>query len=291
MNIISGEKFQYLADVYIGNKEFHKKCNIYNNTLYKDKCIDISNFNENEIKKIKNSQLVFIYTHLYTLNKNKILSILSYVENNFNIIFHNSDYKIDETYLDLFTKTNCKKIFGQNVCYIDDRIQYLPIGIANSKWKHGNKDLLKNIIKDNVNKNNDIFFNFSINTNYTKRLICYNTFKNILNFTKYNNQRTYLLQLQKCKYCICPEGNGPDCHRLWECLYLNVIPICKRSIFIENIAKDFPIYIIDNWDDLQINDNLYNNYYKYYNYFINYQNFQTSTKLGATQIKFLIVYK
>ena len=52
---------------------------------------------------------------------------------------------------------------------------------------------------------------------------------------------SYYLNLKKSKFCICPEGNGPDCHRLWESLYLDVIPICKRSIFFEIIAMRFSI--------------------------------------------------
>ena len=48
MNIISGEKFQYLCDIYIGENEFRQDCNIYNKTLYLKKC-----FNIKYIKNIK----------------------------------------------------------------------------------------------------------------------------------------------------------------------------------------------------------------------------------------------
>jgi hypothetical protein len=44
----------------------------------------------------------------------------------------------------------------------------------------------------------------------------------------------HVSNVKKCKFCICPEGNGFDCHRLWECLYLDVIPICEKSVFIDN---------------------------------------------------------
>jgi hypothetical protein len=64
----------------------------------------------------------------------------------------------------------------------------------------------------------------------------------------------YLRELKKYKYCISPEGNGIDCYRTWEALYMKTIPICKRSILVEEFAKTFPIYIIDDWKDLSIND-------------------------------------
>ena len=34
---------------------------------------------------------------------------------------------------------------------------------------------------------------------------------------------------------------------------MKTIPICKRSIMIEEFAKIFPIYIIDDWGELDIN--------------------------------------
>lgn len=259
MDIITGEKFQYLSDIYIGDKEFEPKCHIYNNTLQDDKCITTNNIQNNNL--LQKSYIIFIYTHVYYKHKTKILNELSTKTHPFLIIFHNSDYIIDETFTEIFTKTKCKKIFAQNVCFIDKDIQYLPIGIANSKWKHGDLGLLNKIIDTTVIKEKNIFFNFSINTNYRKRIQCYNTIKNKgVQFTKYNNQTTYLIELKKCKFCISPDGNGPDCHRIWECLYLDVIPICKRSIFIENVAKDFPIYIVDDWGSLELNDKLYNSY-------------------------------
>lgn len=261
MDIITGEKFQYLTDIYIGDTEFNTKSHIYNSTLQKDKCITINNIQNNNL--LQKSKFIFIYTHVYYKHKTKILNELSMKNGPFILLFHNSDDTIKETFTELFTKTNCRKIFSQNVCFIHEDIQYLPIGIANSKWKHGNLQLLNKIITTNVTKENKIFFNFSINTNYRKRNKCYNVIKNKgLKFTRYNNQTTYLKELKKCKFCISPDGNGPDCHRIWECLYLDVIPICKRSKFIENISKDFPIYIVDDWELLGLNEELFDSYNK-----------------------------
>ena len=55
------------------------------------------------------------------------------------------------------------------------------------------------------------------------------------------------------KYCISPEGNGIDCYRTWESLYLKVVPICKRSVMVEYFSTIFPIFIVDTWDNLDIN--------------------------------------
>lgn len=263
MDIITGEKFQYLADVYIGegNVEFNPRTHVYNKTLRTDKCVDVKNIQNNTL--LHDGMIIFIYTNVYHKYKDKIINVLSMKKEPFLLIFHNSDDTINESITELFTKTKCKKIFSQNVCVEDKDVHMLPIGIANSKWPHGNLQLLNNVIQNEVNKENKIFFNFTIRTNFEKRNKCYNVIKNKgLLYTKNNNQHTYLTELKKCKFCISPEGNGPDCHRIWECLYLDVIPICTKSIFTEIISKEFPIYIIDDWEQLDINESLFNNYEK-----------------------------
>lgn len=45
---------------------------------------------------------------------------------------------------------------------------------------------------------------------------------------------------------ISPHGNGLDCHRTWEALLLNTIPIVPRSPLNE-LHKQFPIVIVDDW--------------------------------------------
>jgi hypothetical protein len=60
---------------------------------------------------------------------------------------------------------------------------------------------------------------------------------------------SYLSKLGKYKFAICPPGNGIDSHRIWECLYLNVIPILIRSDFTERINKRFACVLLDSWND------------------------------------------
>jgi hypothetical protein len=59
-----------------------------------------------------------------------------------------------------------------------------------------------------------------------------------------------LLRLNDYEFCICPEGNGADTHRLWECLYLKVVPIVVNSQFTKLLIKyNIPMVIIEKWDD------------------------------------------
>jgi hypothetical protein len=63
------------------------------------------------------------------------------------------------------------------------------------------------------------------------------------------NFGAYLQNLSTHKYAICPPGNGIDSHRIWEALYLGVIPIMLRSVFTEEIAKHVPCVLLNTWEE------------------------------------------
>ena len=265
MNIITGEKIQNLCDYYIGShSDFNFNPNIKNQL---SKQINIDNYNIENIKKL-NIKNIFCYTHLIDgqianfnnercINNLKNIYIILYnISTKFNIIFHNSDGVFKKEHKSLLQISNLKKIYTQNLSIEpEERIIPLPIGIANSMWSHGNFNIWKQILKNNnlINKPNFIYFNFNISTNTVKRKKCYNviTSKNIHNLpnTDYLN---YLTILSEYKFAICPEGNGIDTHRFWECLYLKVIPICLKNHITEYYSKNFPIVLLDDWNELNI---------------------------------------
>ena len=50
---------------------------------------------------------------------------------------------------------------------------------------------------------------------------------------------------------ISPHGNGLDCHRTWEALCLNCIPIVKTSP-LDNLYIDLPVLIVNEWNDISM---------------------------------------
>ena len=48
------------------------------------------------------------------------------------------------------------------------------------------------------------------------------------------------------RFHLSPEGNGLDCHRTWEALYLGVVPIVQSGPLNELLA-DTPAWIVDDW--------------------------------------------
>jgi hypothetical protein len=92
---------------------------------------------------------------------------------------------------------------------------------------------------------------FSLSTHFSRNE-CYNKLKNKLIWNNKLSKEEYFIELKKHKYAICPRGNGLDTHRIWECLYLDVVPIMlkKDTINIDNL----PIIYLNDWDELDINN-------------------------------------
>ena len=235
IDIISGEKIMSLADIFIGTNT----CLIANpNTdKYIYKKIDINLTND-----ISTYNIIFIKTDDINLFYNK------FDFNNKIILTHNSDLEINTQYIKNIDK--CKKQLSQNCLIKHSKLISLPIGLPNSQWK--NYELIEEIrIKTNTVKDKNIYFYFSLNT-HLSRTECYDKLKNKLEWNKKLSKDDYFMELKRHKYAICPRGMGLDTHRLWECFYLDVIPIMlkKDSINIDNL----PIIFVDDWNDLDINN-------------------------------------
>ena len=150
----------------------------------------------------------------------------------------------------------------QNINLFHEKLSPLPIGIANSQWKHGNMEIINKISYQPIKKTHLLYINFNINTNIRKRQPIYNLFKKKKLGTFQQNQpfEEYLKILKSHKFCLVPPGNGIDCHRTWECLYLGVIPIVEKHPHNTQLAKHLPILVVEDWNI--ITEEYLNNYYK-----------------------------
>ena len=254
LHIITGEKFQSLCHHHI-SKDEHKKFE-----LQVDNHIDVDKF---DFTDFDNDELVYCNGSLLNLQKPKLVESKLYekleqFKNPFKLVLHNSDQNFGDQQLKYLNILNCKKIYTQNMNVIYDPILEniipLPIGIANSFWKWGNLDIFDEVLNTDIDKkSNFIYANFTRvgGIRDVNRIKCYTRCKlEYIPFVEDMGYKDYLNTLKTYKYCISPQGNGIDCYRMWESLYLKVIPICIRSPLIDYFSELFPIYIIDDWYDL-----------------------------------------
>ena len=195
----------------------------------------------NEINE-QQPRVIYVYGH-------DIDIFLEYVEKinfKFDLITHNSDIGIDKKHFPYSKKI--KNWYGQNN-HIGNNAVTLPIGIARKKYDHGNTKLLSKL-SENSFKDILVYKNFSIDTNAEDRLkVDEITTKNGIKMSPCTLQEDYLNYISRSVFCISPPGNGIDCHRIWECLYLKCIPIVKYHHAFEQF-KDLPILFIEDWNDV-----------------------------------------
>ena len=244
-NYISGEKIQLETDLFIVIPQFFN-----NNPSIKNhpKVVDINTINSN----FNNPKYIYLYSDIFNIFKEKI----NFFNNPFVLVSHNSDVNIVDNELHNYIANHQKVIkwFGQNVMFNHPKIEMIPIGFANSQWKHGNPNVITNTIKNlnNIKKNNDIYFYFNIHTNFNKRNDCYEKLRNYIKISDKKSEEEYFDYLATFKFAICPEGNGIDSHRLWECFYFKIIPIVLDNTFIRIVKNKYklPMIIINDWNDL-----------------------------------------
>lgn len=57
-------------------------------------------------------------------------------------------------------------------------------------------------------------------------------------------------------FVISPPGNGVDCHRTWEAIYMGAVPVVLRNRLAPSLAEDMPILMVDTYEEiLDLSDN------------------------------------
>ena len=249
MDVISGHHFMKLADICI--------CEPNINHLLRNDVKKIYNIDNVDKNQLKSGKIIFVKTDYVMIFFHRYYKFLG---ENVTIITHNSDYEIVKSTDRLINLSKIRKWYAQNTKFLHPKLHSIPIGIANPQYPHGNSELLNKVKDKKLKKENLLYINFTINTNRKIRQEIFQIFKDRPNDCNKNlSQEQYLDNLSSSKYCLSPPGNGTDCHRIWEALYLDTIPIVMDNIAFEQF-KDLPILFISDWSD--VNNNFLNNKYE-----------------------------
>lgn len=176
----------------------------------------------------------------------------------YKLITHNSDKNIglkEISYLD----DKIIRWFAQNVIVSHEKITPLPIGLENKRYYYnGIPSIFNKIKKVKVEKKDKILFGFNIETNPNERKTAYDSLiknKNADKIDGFPTPNIYLKTLNQYKFVASPPGNGTDCHRTWEALYLGTVPIVKESICLNYFRNlGLPILVVKNYDNIDISN-------------------------------------
>jgi hypothetical protein len=251
-HIVSGELLQSCCEMFIGAKQSDFS-NPY--IKYVWKICKIATLDDiSIISKIKHARSIFIFTHLLQSHMKQIQIVLQGIEVPFVLVCHNSDENFTQEYGNALLDNcpNLIKIYTQNLMFSPtNKIRPLPIGLANRMWTHGNTQVWKTTTK--VHKTHLLYYYCDVNTNTKVRHhMCQVLKEKGLRMQPRVSYDEYIQVLKSCKFAICPEGNGIDTHRFWECLYAKTIPICIRNPLVEYYSHFFPIILLNSWHDFDM---------------------------------------
>jgi hypothetical protein len=240
---IQGNQFKSLA------KWHYAPARIYTGNKYRD---DINNLPFGDYRYLKNTLDAhilqdgdIIYTHGFYADQ----LFEKAIDKKYILITHNADNNITFPPPD-----NVIRWFAQNVNIYHPRLGSIPIGIENDFWLKDKKGAMIAKLREPKKFKSMVYINHNIKTNPTERQKPYDvlTGKKWVTVNHGSNGQgfeTYLDNIYNHPFVVCPEGNGIDTHRAWECLYMNTIPIQKRNIN-NQYYTDLPILFIDDWEEI-----------------------------------------
>jgi len=202
--------------------------------------------------KIKKYDILFVESEKL---KYFFTEIAPSIKNRFILISHNGDTNITDDYKTYLKSEKIIHWFAQNCLITDPKITPIPIGLEN-KWfhLHGKPKYFDSLKLKPTNKKTQIFYKFSVATNVKERTSALDTLNKHPLAVSYNEWReplAYLKTLQKYKFVLSPPGNGVDCIRTWEAMYLDTVPILKRDSMSQYFYDcGLPIMLVDEWSDL-----------------------------------------
>ena len=242
--MISGELFQSLAQISLCTDVPEIIVNQTRSMPQRLALID-----ETSVNDIKNYNIIYVYTQFLDHFFNKFYEHLA---DNTIIITHNSDFAVEQKHLKYLDDNTIKAWYCQNREVYHEKLFSLPIGLANSQWPHGNQQLITNIRDRSNIKEYLVYKNFDINTNTYERTTChYITQQNNIPLSTHTTIENYWTVLSKSMFVISPPGNGIDCHRIWEALFLRTVPVVKYHEAFSQF-KHLPILFVNSWDEITI---------------------------------------
>jgi hypothetical protein len=275
---------------YVSIRGIAQSCDIYPKNIISDTL----QFNKEDYKNIKNNNTVFVISgvlnqfviNIYPiLQKNNfkiklitgacVQGVPNEVSNNHKINYYEIFFKKTDNIIAWFTQNYDNNLDLKNMYSIPLGLDYHTLQRGNHWWGNqatalNQEQQLKNIslqgpkFKNKLNKTFS-FFQFQMFERHNRdRYIAIENLNNkdfnIFLKERINRNKTWKV-MTIYKFIVSPHGNGLDCHRTYESMLLGCIPIVKSSS-LDNLYKDLPILILNNWSELNIEllNNFINNY-------------------------------
>ena len=188
-----------------------------------------------DLKKDAQSIKLFLPAYL----KDQFLSKLNSSDSDFSsdaLIIHNYDNIPSNAEMSVISK-RFKDVYSVN--WLGDKAIASPIPIGLENWSllrngvpRDYLELINRGLMPRSKRSIRILSSFSIGTNSIERNKAIEFSKSnsdVFQMPAFASPKKYRQMLANSAYVLSPPGNGADCHRTWEAIYLGAIPIVLRK--------------------------------------------------------------
>jgi hypothetical protein len=149
------------------------------------------------------------------------------------------------------------KVYSVN--WLGDKTIATPIPIGLENWsllRNGvPTDFLRLIdqgLLPTTKRSIKILSSFSIQTNSTERSKAIEfsmSNKDVFQMPAFTSPKKYRKMLSNSAFVLSPPGNGADCHRTWEAIYLGAVPIVLKKYW-PFCHLDLPVLVVEDWSEI-----------------------------------------
>lgn len=167
------------------------------------------------------------------------------------LVTHNGDIGAPGPYVNFLNDPKLLAWFALNPNVEHPKLHPIPIGVANRHWPQGDVDMLHQVKNTTIEKSHLVYMNFAVATYPKERGLVFDLFKNApYCYTQpAKGHGEYLRDVAASKFVLSPRGNGLDCHRTWEALWLGAIPIVRTSL-LDPLFEGLPVWVVNEWTEV-----------------------------------------
>ena len=184
----------------------------------------------------------------------------------YTLLIHNGDRIPSDSVLerlgDLFYR-----VYSVNVTSETSTVRALPIGLENARLNNNGRlsYYLEGLEEPRSNNRPRLIMSsFHVSNNPSVRQPAAELFRaSRFGFDGHSwKRKEYRDVLKQTCFVISPPGNGPDCHRTWEAIYMGAVPVVLKEHLGRSLWEGMPILAVDSYHDfVHMSDDVLRNIY------------------------------
>jgi len=241
---VTGERVSELCDVVFFTKGYAKQYpSVHQHAKQLILVEDI--LLESSVRLISSSRTFFLKIDWAKFFVDQVVPLIS---KDFILVTHRSDITAGNV-PQLLANPRLIRWYGCNMMS-HEKTKSLPLGLEDTDmWGRTNIEVIERERNNHKTELLHVFFNIKTNVGVRQpALDALN--RNGFKMRSHQSWPKYITELSEHKFCASPEGNGFDTHRMWECLYLGVIPVVLENPVLQDWYSDLPILWVSSYDQV-----------------------------------------